>query len=251
MSRQRWEHVTVPMVSATWTSTSSSSYTCQSCKMKCQLDALPTKNSLSSIEAMRSSKWRRRWQMGSWGVPAAELQSFWSYETAVLSIVSGQWEAFSRQTKIQRYMLMDEPTTANSTLSRSAIMRKFGTHWTSWPKSLTHLPCRIRHILPQMTYATANCASKRKTRTWKTIKTTKGTTMLSVRKSVQEQGKRNWATQIQIVTTSWTLRCCKIRPIFSSSHLILSKICHSTRQSTAKTASRKPSNSSLACYQTR
>ena len=128
MSRQKWEHVTALMALVTWTSISSSSYTCQSCRMRCQQNALPSKSSSSSIEAMRSFKWRRRWQMGSWGVPHAELQSFWSCVTAALSIVSGQWEAFSRQTKIQRYMLMGEPTTANSTLLRSAIMRKCGTH---------------------------------------------------------------------------------------------------------------------------
>ena len=75
--------------------------------------------------------------------------------------------------------------------------------------------------------------------------------MPSVRKSVQEQGKRNWATQIQIVMISWTLRCFKTRLISSSFHLILSKICHSTRQNTAKTVSRKPSNSSLVCYRIR
>ena len=241
------------MASATWTSINFSSFTCQSCKTKCQHDALPTENSSSSIEAMRSSKWKRKWLMESWGVPAVELQSFWSCVTAVLSIVSGQWEAFSRQTKIQRYMLMGGPTTANFTLSRNAIMRRCGTHWTSWPKSLTQVLCRMCHIPPQMISATANSAFKRKTRTWKTIKTAKGI-MPSVHKN--EQGsKRSWATQIQTVTTSWTLLCFKIRPIFSNCNPILSKICHSTRQYIlripARTASPKLSNSSLACYRTK
>lgn len=216
------------MALVTWTSISSSSYTCQSCRMRCQQNALPSKSSSSSIEAMRSFKWRRRWQMGSWGVPHAELQSFWSCVTAALSIVSGQWEAFSRQTKIQRYMLMGEPTTANSTLLRSAIMRKCGTHWTSWPKSLTQLLYRMCLTPHPMTSETVNSASKRRTRTWKTIITARET-MPSARKNVLAS-KQSWATQTQTVTTSWTSLYFKIRPTFSSFNLFLTKICHSTRQ---------------------
>ena len=238
------------MVSATWTSTSFSSYTCQSCRTRCQHVAPPTRNLLSSIVATRSSKWRRRWQMVSWGVHAVELQSFWSFETAVLSIVSGQWGAFSRQTKIQRFMLMGEPTMENFTLSRSAIMRRCGTHLTSWPKSWTRLLCRMCLIPPRTTSATVKFASKRKNSQWK-ITTAKGITPWSDLKNVQGN-KQNWATQIRIVMTSWTLLCFKIRPIFSSSNQFLTKICHSTRQYIlqiiARTASRKPSNSSLACY---
>ena len=75
--------------------------------------------------------------------------------------------------------------------------------------------------------------------------------MPSARKNVLAS-KQSWATQTQTVTTSWTLLYFKIRPTFSSFNLFLTKICHSTRQYIlqiiARTASRKPSNSSLACY---